>query len=251
MAVGRKGEPTPLRKKDIYGTCKKVLTSSTGTVIIILYGTCRTGTCIKDKEAFLMNETNTGLYEKLGRLHNLLHKHHLRAYAESGPMADPTRGQGRIIAILKMQDGISTKDLSYLLDIRISSLNELLSKMEKYGYIKREPSEADKRIMLVKLTEKGKSERQQEWNPGEIFDCLSEEERKALGEYLDRVIASIETNLGEGADGDEREWWLREARERMGDEMFERLASMRHGGFTMRGLDPHGGFHGGRGGHSR
>lgn len=198
-----------------------------------------------------MNETNTELYEKLGRLMRLLHKHHLRAYAERGPMADPTRGQGRIIAILKMQDGISTKDMSYLLDIRISSLNELLSKMEKAGYISREASEADKRVMLVKLTEKGKSEQQQEWTPGEIFDCLSEDEQKVFGEYLDRVNASIENNLGEEMNEDEREWWIREVRERMGDERFERLASMRHGGFMMRGFDPRGGFHGGRDGRSK
>ena len=186
-----------------------------------------------------MNEMNTELYEKLGRLMRLLHKHHLREYAERGPMADPTRGQGRIITILKMQDGISTKDLSYLLDIRISSLNELLSKMEKAGYIKRESSEADKRVMLVTLTEKGKGEQQQEWNPNEIFDCLSEDEQKTFGKYLDRVNTSIEANLGEEMDEDEREWWMREARERMGDEMFERFASMRHGGFMMRGFNPH------------
>ena len=199
-----------------------------------------------------MNETNTELYEKLGRLMRLLHKHHLRAYAERGHMADPTRGQGRLIAILKMQDGISTKDLSYLLDIRISSLNELLSKMEKAGYIKREPSETDKRVMLVNLTEKGKNEQQQEWNPNEIFNCLSKDEQKTFGEYLDRIIDSIQANLGEEMDEDEREWWMREARERMGDEMFERLAAMRHAGFMMRGVDPHGGFgdfHGGRDGH--
>lgn len=197
-----------------------------------------------------MNETHMELYEKLGKLLRLMHKQHLRAYAERGPMADPTRGQGRIIAILKMQDGISTKDMSYLLDIRISSLNELLSKMEKAGYIKRESSEADKRVMLVRLTEKGKNEQQQELNPGKIFDCLSDDEQKAFEEYLDRVIASIETNWGDELGEDEREWWMREARERMGDEMFERLASMRHGGFMMRGFDPRGGFPGGRGGHS-
>lgn len=178
----------------------------------------------------------------------LLHKHHLRTYAERGPMADPTRGQGRLITILKMQDGISTKDLSYLLDIRISSLNELLSKMEKAGYVKREPSETDKRVMLVNLTEKGKNEQQQEWNPNEIFNCLSEDEQKTFGGYLDRIIASIEANLGEEMDEDEREWWMREARERMGDEMFERLAAMRHAGFMMRGFDPHGGFDGFRSG---
>lgn len=182
-----------------------------------------------------MNETNTELNEKLERLHRLSHRHYLRAYAESGPMADPTRGQGRIFAILKMQDGISTKDLSYLLDIRISSLNELLSKMEKAGYIKRESSETDKRVMLIKLTEKGKNEQKQEWNPDEIFDCLSEDEKKTFEEYLDRIIASIETDLGEEVDEDEREWFLHRARERMGDEMFEHLASMRRGGFHSGG----------------
>lgn len=195
-----------------------------------------------------MNETNKELYEKMGRLMRLLHKHHLRTFAERGPMADPTRGQGRLIAILKMQDGISTKDLSYLLDIRISSLNELLSKMEKAGYIKREPSEDDKRVMLVRLTEKGKAEQQQEWDPGKIFDCLSQEEQKAFGAYLDRIIASTEASLGEEMDENEREWWMREVRERMGDEMFEHFASMRRPGFMMRGSDSQGGFHGGRDG---
>lgn len=190
----------------------------------------------------MMNEINTELYEKLARLQWLLHKHNLRAHAENGPMADPTRGQGRIFAILKMQDGISTKDLSYLLGIRVSSLNELLVKMEKNGYIIREQSEADKRVMLVKLTEKGRSEQQQEWNPEDIFSCLSEEEQKAFGEYLDRVITSLADAFGEEADEGEREWWKRGARERMGDEMFDRLAAMMQGGRRMGGFEPRDGF---------
>lgn len=196
-----------------------------------------------------MNERNTELYEKLSRLQWLMHKSHLRTYAESGPMADPTRGQGRIFAVLKMQDGVSTKDLSYLLGIRISSLNELLQKMEKSGYITREPSEADKRVILIKLTEKGKMEEQQEWNPDTIFSCLSDDEQRSFADYLDRVIAAIETGLGEAVDDGARDWWARGGRERMGDEMFERLASMRRGGFDPRqfgGMHGFGGFpHGG------
>jgi DNA-binding MarR family transcriptional regulator len=107
-------------------------------------------------------------------------------------MADTTRGQGRILAVLKLRDGISTKDLSYLLGVRISSMNELLLKLEKSGYIVREPSEQDKRIMLIKLTEKGRNVQQPEThNFGDIFSCLSDEEQMKFGEYLDRIIAIL------------------------------------------------------------
>lgn len=184
-----------------------------------------------------MDQSNTELVEKLGRLIRLLHKHHLHAFAERGPMADPTRGQGRIIALLKIRDSISTKEMSFLLDISISSLNELLSKMEKAGYVSREASEEDKRVMLVKLTEKGKAEQQQDRTPCQIFDCLSEAEQKTLGSYLDRIIASMEESMGEEMDDDEREWWIHEAQERMGDKMFERMAAAHYHAFMKRGFD--------------
>jgi DNA-binding MarR family transcriptional regulator len=183
-----------------------------------------------------MDEMNHELYEKITRFQWLWHKQRTRGHAAGGPMADPTRGQGRILALLKMQDGVSTKDLSYLLGIRVSSLNELLAKLEKGGYAVREPSEADKRVMLVKLTEKGKDEKRQETDTADIFGCLSGEEQETLGEYLDRVIAALEAEVGDGPDGEfER---LRAAREHMGNEIFERFASV------MRGKHP---FHDGHG----
>ncbi|MDO3412385.1 MarR family transcriptional regulator [Saccharibacillus sp. CPCC 101409] len=200
-----------------------------------------------------MDELNMELYEKLAHFQWHLQKHHLRRYAETGPMADATRGQGRILALLKMQDGVSTKDLSYLLGIRVSSLNELLAKMEKGGYITREPSEADKRVMLVKLTDKGQSEQQEERDPGIIFSALSDEEKRTFSEYLDRIIATIQSQLGDDNGEDDRAAWMREVRERMGEEMFERMASMQRGAFgSGEGFDPRqrfGGFpQGNRGG---
>ena len=137
------------------------------------------------------------LYEKLARLQWLLHKQHIRGHAEGGPMADTARGQGRILAVLKLRDAISAKDLSYLLGVHISSLNELLSKLEKSGHVTREPSEQDKRVMLVRLTDKGRSAEE----PGTadfsgIFACLSAGEQEAFGEYLDRVIAALMEKLG-------------------------------------------------------
>lgn len=140
---------------------------------------------------------NNELYEKLSRLQWLLHKQQIRRYAEGGPMADTTRGQGRILAVLKLKDGISTKDLSYLLGVHVSSLNGLLSKLERSGLLVREPFEQDKRVMLVRLTEKGKSlEEPRSVDLGYIFSCLSNEEQTAFGECLDRVIAALSEKLG-------------------------------------------------------
>jgi DNA-binding MarR family transcriptional regulator len=143
-----------------------------------------------------MNIGYTELHEKLSHLQWLLHRHHMHNHFVHGPFADPTRGQGRVLAMLKIQPEISTKDLSYLLGIRQQSLNELLNKLEKAGYLVREPSEADRRVLIVKLTEKGKAEQQADTDYACIFDCLSKEEQGIFGNFLDRVIAALENQLG-------------------------------------------------------
>jgi len=148
-----------------------------------------------------MNDMYKELYEKLSRLQWLLQRQHLRTHAEYGPMGDPTRGQGRVLAVLKLKPEINMKDLSYLLNIRHQSLNELLNKLEKSGYIIRTPSETDKRSIIVQLTEKGKTVQYMDMDFG-IFCCLNEEEQTAFGEYLDRVIAALEERLGDEADAE-------------------------------------------------
>lgn len=190
-----------------------------------------------------MEDKYTELYEKLSKLQWLLQRQHMMNHAEHGPFADTTRGQGRVLAMLKIQPEISTKDLSYLLGIKVASLNELLNKLEKGGYIVRMPLEADKRIMLIHLTEKGKTEQQADNDYSGIFDCLNETEQLAFGDYLDRVIAALEAQVGTEPDEDELENWKRAARSRMGNEQFERMMSMR-GDFDGRGHGQDRGFHG-------
>jgi DNA-binding MarR family transcriptional regulator len=171
-----------------------------------------------------MSKVNEGLQEKFIRFQWLLHKRHLRDFANDGPMANPSRGQGRILALLKTQDGISTKDMSYLLDIRISSLNELLSKLEKNGYIERKPSQEDKRIILVNLTEKGRNEKLQKSSSG-IFGCLSHDERENLEKYLDKLIGALEEQVGD-EDDDERIEALKAMHERLGEGKFMKFAHL-------------------------
>jgi len=206
---------------------------------------------------------NSELYEKLSRLQWLLHKQHIRGHAAGGPMADTTRGQGRIIAVLKLKDAISTKDLAYLLGVRVSSLNGLLSKLEKSGHVTREASEQDKRVMLVKLTEKGRSlEELDTVDHGDIFACLSDEEQRIFGEYLDRVIAALAEKLG--YDEEEESERMAVAREHFAEmmeghwgrlnvlrRMFGGFGRFQHGEMDPRHHQRFGGFghHEGRGRH--
>lgn len=169
------------------------------------------------------------LFSKLARLERLLQREQGRLHREGRPFADTSRGQGRILAMLKIKDGISTKELSYLLGIRVSSLNETLAKMERNGYISRKPSEEDRRISIIYVTEKGRSETFEQTEGPALFRCFSEEEKDIFSGYLDRVIAELEArNVSDsfGENNDER--WMEMMRNRMGEEWFEHVMAV-HG----------------------
>jgi DNA-binding MarR family transcriptional regulator len=166
---------------------------------------------------------NNELYEKLIQLQRLLQKQHIRGWARGGRLYDFARGQGRILAFLRLHDSVSTRDISYLLGMAVSSLNEMLAKLEKGGYITREPSEKDRRIMLVRLTEKGKTEELTDTpEMGSIFACLTEEEQNTLDAYFDRIIAELEKKIEESGEapfertGGPHERFGREMRNRHG-----------------------------------
>ena len=186
-----------------------------------------------------MNDMYTATYEKLSTLQWLMKRRQMFSQADSGRFADSTRGQGRILAMLKIQPEIATKDLAYLLGIRQQSLNELLKKLEKNSYVERRPSEKDRRVMVVHLTEKGKEAQEPEENYQEFLGCLSPEELQQFGEYLDRIIAAFRME-GRSEDEDTVADWMDKARERMGDEQFEQLISMRERAFGSfgRGAKP-------------
>lgn len=162
-----------------------------------------------------MEDVNKILEEKLSRLEWLLHRQQILSFTQAGPLADTSRGQGRILATLKLQDGINTKELAYILGMRVSSINELLSKLEKNGYILRVPEESDRRILNIKLTEKGRNEKQE--SPGrfsDIFDCLNDAEKRSFEDFIDRLSAEIENKF----DSDEFKSMMK-ARERFAERM--------------------------------
>ena len=157
-----------------------------------------------------MDEKKLNLSSQFAGLTWLMHKYHQRGHHKLfGSGVAPHRGQGRVIKLLKMHPKINQKDLSYLLDIRPQSLGELLSKLEKNGYISRTPSETDKRAMIIELTEKGQElpdETEAGFDFSSVFDCLSAEEQNILSEYLERITKSLKENIkNEDPDPDSRE----------------------------------------------
>ncbi len=109
------------------------------------------------------------------------------------------RGQGRILAILKLKPEITQKELNYLLGMSRQSLSELLTKMENANYITRTASPDDGRSMIIKITDVGLAQseliQQEDDAPVDLFNCYSEEEKEQLIAYLEKLVASLQEKL--------------------------------------------------------
>ena len=138
--------------------------------------------------------SNHLLYHKFTMINEILDKRYKRDNPE---MKNVSKGQGRIIAVLKRKDRISTKDLSEILNISVSSLNETLNKLEQKGFVKKVPSNEDKRVLLIELTEKGKEVEFKNHNDLDIFDSLNDIEKDYLDDYLNRLIMELHRKFKE------------------------------------------------------
>lgn len=103
-------------------------------------------------------------------------------------------GQQRVLAILAREDGLIQSQLAEILDIRPSSLAELMKKMEKSGDVSRKEEAQDKRIKRVFLTEKGKQKAQSFNHAGEdrsdvFFAGLTKEEQEQFSDNLQKISA--------------------------------------------------------------
>ena len=132
------------------------------------------------------------IVEHLMRLQAILHRYQIHSFMNFGPWGNPQRGQGRVLSILKLKPEISQKELTYLLDMSKQALAELLNKLEKNGFIQREPSSEDRRSVNIKLTEAGTAAagEMEDMSPElvRLFDCLNDEELSNLNEYLERIL---------------------------------------------------------------
>ena len=106
-------------------------------------------------------------------------------------------GQGKILSILRREDGIGQKELAERLQIRAASLSELLDKMQKSGWIQRRVNEKDRRKINIFLTEDGLGISQQMIEArrdmvNTVFGVLNAQEQEQLEILLSKLISELE-----------------------------------------------------------
>lgn len=132
----------------------------------------------------------------------LARAYHGRRHGSHGGHA--RHAQGKVLSIIGESGPISQGDLLNLLDVRSSSLSELLAKLERNGLVKRERNEADRRSFIVSATEAADALLAAREEGGQdiaesLFSCLDSEEKAALQAILRKLVASLKG--GSGVDG--------------------------------------------------
>ena len=119
-------------------------------------------------------------------------------------------GRNGVLGILASHgDEMSQRIIAEKLDVRPASLSELLGKMEASGLVTRETSEADRRAVIVRLTEAGKEEArvamaQRAETDKALFSALSDEECEHLVALLERLLEDWHRGSEQGRRGGHR-----------------------------------------------
>ncbi len=105
---------------------------------------------------------------------------------------------GRLLACIADNPNVSSRDLCELLDLRPSSLSEMLTRAESEGWITRAVDEADRRIQRVNLSPKGQAfisdmEAARKKDALRKTACFTEEEKIQFCALCNRLSEHLES----------------------------------------------------------
>lgn len=100
------------------------------------------------------------------------------------------RGQGSVLTFLSHHPDVTQKELAEALGVIPASLSEVLMKLERKGLVERKKDEIDRRMVRVRLTDRGeKAVEQPAGMLSEPFQALSQEEQETLRHLLSKLLA--------------------------------------------------------------
>ena len=147
------------------------------------------------------DKISTELYDALQKMNRYMHRSKHRSMKRKEGVHP---GQMKLLSIISKNDGIIQRDLAEILDMRPSSLTEMVSNLEKNSLISRKQDENDRRIMHVYLTEEGKKiiesfKQAKDDLHDSVFNCLTLDEKEKMLEIVRKVNSSLESldNLSE------------------------------------------------------
>lgn len=115
-----------------------------------------------------------------------------------------TFAQMPVLAALSKTDALSQKELAVLARVEQPSMAQLLARMDRDGLIRRTPTEQDRRVSLISLTENGLAKLAQvrsalvETND-QALRGFSAEETDLLVDLMRRLLANLDENSAGGA----------------------------------------------------
>jgi len=146
----------------------------------------------------------------LSKVHRLSGRVFARMLKEHGIELNPA--QGRILFVLWQEDGIPIRQLARRTSLGKSTLTSMLDRLEEAGHVVRERLEADRRVILVKRTDKDRAaqaayERVSKAMADVYYAGLADEEIAAFERTLERILANLAASEDEDSqakgDGDE------------------------------------------------
>jgi DNA-binding MarR family transcriptional regulator len=110
--------------------------------------------------------------------------------------------QHLVLSILLENGPMPQGELLEILDVRSSSLSELLRKLEDRGLILRERNPEDRRGFIISPTDRARALATESGDaPDGLFDCLDEAERGQLRTILGKLVASLREDPLTGGPG--------------------------------------------------
>lgn len=102
----------------------------------------------------------------------------------------------RIIIILSVHKRLSMKEISELIGKDKSTVTSLVNKLEKLGYVRKNPSIDDKRVIYLELEEKSEEIVASVFQVAALFQekvegILTEEEMKTLLSLMEKLIKNF------------------------------------------------------------
>lgn len=150
-----------------------------------------------DEKATADNADLASLFRQASRM--MARAYHRRDHAH--------HAQAHVLSVIRERGPINQRELLELLDVRSSSLSEVLSKLERNELIERRRNEEDRRSFVVSATDKATDAFPEQEGPGResadhLFACLDQDERDSLAAMLAKIIETLRNDpLCKDADG--------------------------------------------------
>ncbi|WP_444964915.1 MarR family winged helix-turn-helix transcriptional regulator [Pediococcus pentosaceus] len=147
-------------------------------------------------------------------LDNLMKVSHEPFLVFANRIEEKTDNALETLKLLAKETNVTPGRISEYLDIKPSSVTQIIKKLEKAGTVLREKSPKDSRVTVVKITDKGRGSLKTHGSIGNtlkdvLFKDFSDSELEYLDQYLERMVNNIGSDefsekLNEVFDNDQR-----------------------------------------------